>query len=168
MLIKKEKVIILISIIVIIIDLITLPKKNYSYNARGESEIAKGIIFLEKDEMIEKTVDKNSFPIEYNFVIKNFDENDNINEIDFDYKIRIENSVNNFPIQYKLIDLDNNVELQLISGETSILTLKKSEKEIRHFKLYVEWNDLDAELADNIEIKLKIKAIQSKEDAVYE
>lgn len=166
--IKNGKVIILISLIIIIVNLITLPKKKYSYDSRVESQIAKGIIVLEKDETLEETVNKNSFPLEYNFVIKNFDENNNINEVDFDYKIRIENSADNFPIKYKLIDSDEAKELQLNSNETSILTLKKLEKEIRHFKLYVEWNDLDLELADNIEIKLKVEAVQHKEGIIDE
>ena len=168
MLIKKEKVIVLISLIIIIVNLITLPKIKYSYNSRVESKIAKGIIVLEKDETLEETVNKNSFPLEYNFVIKNFDENNNINEVEFDYKIRIENSVDNFPVKYKLIDCDKDMELRLNFGETSILTLKKLEKEIRHFKLYVEWNDLDLELADNIEIKLKLEAVQHKEEIIDE
>lgn len=161
---NKEKVIILISVIIIILNIITLPKRNFSYNSEVKTSIAKGIVVLEQDEQIEKNVDRNSFPIEYNFVIKNFDDNDNVNEVDFDYKIKIEQSVLNFPIKYKLIDCDNNSEIQLNNGETPILTLGKFKKETRKFKLYVEWNDVCSQYEEKIEIKLRVEAVQCKEE----
>lgn len=164
---NKEKIFFLISLVIIILNLIVLPKKKFSYNLHINTEIAKGIIILEKDEFLEKEVDKNSFPIEYNFSIKNFD-NNNVNDVDFDYKIKIESSTAIFPIKYKLIDVDNNCEIPLNFGETQTLTLKKLKKEVRNFKLYVEWNDLDSELSDEVEIKLKIQAVQSREEGEYE
>lgn len=166
--INKEKVVIIISLIIIMLNLITLPKKKYSYDSYGNSQIAKGIITLEQDEIIEKMVDETLFPLEYNFTVNNFDDKDNINEVDFDYKIRIESSVQNFPVKYKLIDVDNGKEMHLNNDETPILTLEKMKKESRHFKLYVQWNDVDLELADELEIKLKIDAVQSKEENVNE
>lgn len=160
---NKEKIIILISIIIIILNLILLPKRKFSYNSQVETQIAKGIVILEQDEVIEKTVDRTSFPLEYNFSIKNFDDKGNINEVDFNYKIKIEASVLNFPIKYKLIDIDNNIGIELNYGETAILSLKKFDKEIRKFKLYIEWNDVEEVYSDDIEIKLKIEAAQNKE-----
>ena len=105
-------------------------------------------------------MNRNSFPIEYFFEIKNFDNKNNINEIDLNYKIEIQSAKKNFPIKYKLIDVDNNVELQLINNKTELLNLEKNQKEIRHFKIFVEWNDFDIELADETDINIKIEAVQ--------
>ena len=160
----KERIIILVALVIIILNLITLPKQNFFYNSEVETHIAKAIVVLEKDELIEKKVDRMSFPIKYNFVIKNFDEKGNVNEVNLDYKIKIEASVSNFPVRYKIIDIENNKEIELNFGETPILSLRKCDKEIRKFELYVEWNDLEEAYADNFEIKLKIEAVQSKEE----
>lgn len=160
---NKDKIILLISLAVIVLNLFLLQKRKNSYNFDIETEIAKGIIYLDNDEIIEKKVNRESFPLEYNFSIRNFDDNNNINEVDFDYKIKIETSVNNFPIKYRLIDCEKNIELFLISGESPVLNLEKFEKKIRKFKLYVEWSDVEEEYSDDLEIKLKIQAVQKEE-----
>lgn len=158
----REKQVFVVSIIFIILNIIMFPKKNFSFNTEVETQIAKAIIVLDKSEMIEKKVNRNSFPIEYFFEIKNFDNKNNINEIDLNYKIEIQSAKKNFPIKYKLIDVDNNVELQLINNKTELLNLEKNQKEIRHFKIFVEWNDfdIDIELADETDINIKIEAVQ--------
>ena len=136
------------------------PKKKYSFNSYVETQIAKAIIVLNKNEIIEKEVNKESFPIEYYFEIKNFDEKNNINEVDLKYKIIVESSKKNFPIKYRLVDLDNNTDIQLINNETQLMYLEKNQKDVRHFKLFVEWNDIDLELANETSINIKVEAVQ--------
>ena len=159
---NKHKLILLVSLAVIFFNLFFLPIRKKTYNFNVETEIAKGIIYLDNDDIIEKNVNRESFPLEYNFSIRNFDEDNNINEVDFDYKIKIEESVNNFPIKYRLIDCEKNKEIFLTSGESPVLNLEKFEKKIRKFKLYVEWNDVEGEYSDDLEIKLKIQAVQKE------
>lgn len=158
--ITRKKIIIIISFIVLLFNIILFPKKRISFNSQVDTQIAKAIIVLEKDETIDKEANKDDFPIEYFFEIKNFDNNNNINEIDLKYKIKIESSKKNFPIKYKLVDLDNNIDIQLIDNESELMLLEKNQKEIRHFKLFVDWNDIDYELAEDTEINIKVEAIQ--------
>ena len=157
---NREIIIILVLFITILLNLILLPNKKYSFNSYVETQIAKAIIVFNKNEIIEKEVNKQSFPIEYYFEIKNFDEKNNINEVDLEYKIIIESSKKNFPIKYRLVDLDNNTDIQLINNETQLMYLEKNQKDVRHFKLFVEWNDIDLELANETSINIKVEAVQ--------
>ncbi len=125
------------------------------------SEILKPIIVLEKEETLKQQIDEKSFPLEYEFCIQNYNEKE-VNEVDFDYDIEIENSVDNFPVNYQLIDCETNQQIQLVDGKSELLQIKKSEKETRRFKLVFEWRELE-EKADDLQIKLKINVIQRKE-----
>ena len=164
---KKDLIIIVISIIVIGINTISLSKYDYVANGNAQTEIAKAILVLEKDEMVTQQIDENSFPLEYNFVIHNY-EGEKINEVDFEYNIEIEALADNFPVSYMLFDCDNNTEIKLTEGKTENMSLQKFEEQTRKFKLYMQWRELDGELAEDIEIKLKINGIQSKEDKINE
>lgn len=164
---KKELIIIVISMIVIGINTISLSKYDYVANGNAQTEIAKAILVLEKDEITTQQIDENSFPLEYNFVIHNY-EGEKINEVDFEYSIEIDASTDDFPISYFLFDCDNNTEIELLEGKTNPISLKKSEKESRKFKLYMQWRELDGDLAENIELRLKINGIQSKEEKINE
>lgn len=160
---KKDFVIIIISIVVLFINNVAISKYDYSAAGKAQVGIAKAIIRLEKDEIIQKQIDQNSFPIEYNFTIHNFDK-DKINEIDLSYVIQIDVSTEDFPVSYFLFDCENNTEMQLVEGKTNPINLKKLEQQSRHFKLYLQWREIDQPLAENIEIKLKLNAIQNKEE----
>ena len=46
--------------------------------------------------------------------------------------------------------------------------MKKLTKESREFKLYLQWREIDGELADDLDIKLKVDAVQSRKGASYE
>lgn len=164
---KKDLMLIVISLVIICINNVALSKYDYVANRTVQSEIAKAVFVLEKDEILEKQIDQSSFPIEYNFTINNF-EDDKINEIDFEYIIEVDVSTDNFPVSYFLFDCDNNTEIQLIDGKTNPISLQKFEKESRKFKLYLQWRELDSDLAGSLGIKLKINAVQSKGGEINE
>lgn len=125
------------------------------------SEILKPIIVLEKGEVIKQQINEKSFPMEYEFCIHNYREN-KVNEVDFDYQIEIENSVDDFPINYELIDCATNQKIELVDGKSKILQIKKLVKESRKFKLVFKWRELE-EMAEELQIKLRIELVQRRE-----
>lgn len=159
---KSDLLIIIITILIIGMNNVSLSKYDYRANGSAQVEIAKAILVLEKDETIKKQIDQNSFPLEYDFTLNNYKE-DKINEVDLEYNIEIEASEANFPVSYILFDCDNNTPIQLTEGKSETMYLQKFEKQSRKFKLYLQWKELDADLEEEIEINLKINAIQSKE-----
>lgn len=159
---KNELVMIFVIIAVISINQIVFSKYTNDYGLNGTGLIAKPIIVLKKDNLINKKIDQNSFPIEYYFYIDNFDDNGNINEVDFDYTISIENSKNNFPVKYILYDCNNEKEIILKDGTSKNLKLQKNQKESRKFKVVFQWRELNNNLDNKVEIKLKINAVESK------
>lgn len=135
-------------------------KKCLKYEV--EAKIAKPIIILEKDKTLKTKINQLSFPMEYYFWIHNYEEEE-INEIEFEYSIELENSVTNFPISYVLIDCDTNKEVDLKNGKSENLKIKKDVKESRKFKLVFRWQELNVQLAEELQIKLKINVLQNKE-----
>lgn len=162
---NKNNVWIVISLVVICMNTISLSKQKANANFEMSSQIARPIIELEKDEIIKRQIEENAFPMEYYFCINNYRE-DEVNEIAFDYRIEIENSVDNFPIGYTLVDCGNNEEITLINGKSDLMQIKKSEKESRKFKLILNWRELNSDLAEKLQIKLRISLEQSKEDEI--
>lgn len=159
---KKNRRLIALSLMIICMNTISLSRYKENPNFEINTKITKPIVVLEKDEKIKRSIQENLFPLEYNFFINNYKE-DKINEVDFDYTIEIEDSVNNFPINYTLFDCNNNEEIQLTDGKSRPMKIKKSVKESRKFKLIVNWRELNEELADELQIKLKVNVQQSKE-----
>lgn len=158
---KSRKLLLIFCGIAIIINCISMLQNVQGTEVGVHSEILKPIIVLEKDEMLKQQIHENSFPLEYEFCLNNYQENE-VNEIDFDYQIEIENSVDNFPVNYQLIDCETGQQIQLIDGKSELLHIRKSIKESRKFKLVFEWRELE-EKADDLQIKLKINVIQRKE-----
>ena len=159
-----DLVIVGISIIMICINNISLSKYDDEIKCNVNSEIAKGIIEVEKDEMIEQSINQTTFPIEYHFWVNNY-RGEIINEVDFEYVISIENSVENFPVSCSLVDCANNKEISLMKGKSETIKINKFKKESREFKLYLQWREIDGELAEDVEIKIKVDAVQSKKGA---
>ena len=110
--------------------------------------------------MLKTQIDQNTFPLEYHFWIQNYREAE-INEVDFEYSIELENSTKNFPVSYDLFDCKTNQEIEFINGKSGPLKLKKGEKENREFKLVMQWQELNVELAEELQIKLKINMMQN-------
>ena len=99
--------------------------------------------------------------MEYDFIINNYVENE-INEVNLDYVIEINASESNFPVEYELYDMKTNKVLPLTDGKSEKLKLKSNEKEERHFKIIIKWKELTEELAESVDLKLKVEAEQEK------
>ena len=150
-----------ICLLVIGINQVTLSQSNEP-QMKIHSKILEPIVVLEKEETIQTQMDENSFPMEYHFSICNYREEE-INEVEFEYTIEIKNSAENFPVSCQLWDCDKDSEIPLLNGKSEKLTIKKSVKEIRNFKLLLEWRELSGDMAEHLQIRLKINVIQSEE-----
>ena len=164
---RYDYLIITLSVIVICINIISLTKKNYAVSGNINTEIGKAIIELEKDEPIKQEISETLLPIEYNFTVRNYKE-DNVNEINYEYIIQIEVSDNKFPVKCKLWDCDNNKFIDLTEGKSEKLQLRKNQKEDRKFKILFEWKELNEEFAENVQIKLKVDSVQKIEGGINE
>ena len=125
-------------------------------------QVAKPIINVVTDKMLQEQIKEDSFPMEYCFEIHNYD-GDEVNQADFEYRIYLEDSVSNFPVKYCLIEIQNNQEVPLENGYSTTLILPKNEKVNRKFKIVLNWKELDGQLAEEMKIRLKILAIQGKD-----
>lgn len=153
----------IVLVIILILQIInfTNSKYNTKFFQNGIAKIAEPIIVLESFEEENKLINKLDFPREYQFKIKNY-ENNKINEIDFLYNIEIIESNNNFPIKYKIFDVSNNKEIIVENGITETLKISKEIKEEKIYKIILEWEEKEFEMSENLNLKLKLNLKQYK------
>lgn len=162
---RNDCIIVFIALIVIGINTISFSKYDYIAEANVTTEIAKVVLILEKDNEIKQQIDKNSFPIEYNFVIHNY-KGELVNEVNFNYQIEVQPSSRDFPVSYVLYDCDNNCEIKLSEGKSEVMKLAKNNKETRKFKVCLQWRDVGNLSEEEVKINLKVKGVQIKEENV--
>lgn len=159
---KTKLIILTILLILFYTPNISISKYSSQIVQEGIASIAEPIIIIEEIvEPISMLIDKNSFPLEYSFIIKNYD-GDKINEVDFYYNIEIQNSTENFPITYKLIENNTGEEIPLENNKTANLQICKSIEEEKNLKLILEWDRKEGELSDEINFIIKVNVIQQK------
>lgn len=147
---------------VVLLQITSLSNSKYSTNIeqKGKAVIAEPIIILESFENDDKFVNKLDFPLEYQFKIKNYNDN-KINEVDFLYNIEVIESNSNFPIKYKIIDTTNNKEIALNNNITENLKIQKQVKDEKTFKIILEWEEKE-NMPEEIDLKLKLNLKQYK------
>ena len=160
---KIEKFIIFFIIIVISIRNISFSKNDYRVVCSYNTQIAKPIFDVKIDDIIEQEIIKENFPIEYFFYINNYIE-DEVNEIDFNYTIEVKFSNQNFPVSCTLVDCISNEQIDLVNGESKVFSLDKFHKMSKKFKLHLEWKEMDTELSEDLDINLKINAVQKEKE----
>lgn len=160
---KIRKVLVAISMVVVFINAITIFNKGEIGQYQVEAKTAKPIIVIETDHYLKEQINENSFPIEYYFCINNYQEEE-INEVEFEYNIELENSTEDFPVSYQLVELRNNQEIRLIDGKSENLKIGKNVKESQKFKVIFQWQELNRDLADEFQLKLKVNIVQKQEE----
>ncbi len=159
---KKErirKLMFVICVGVILVNLFLILPQDEKIQFAVSANTAKPIVVLEKEDVLKKQIQQNSFPLEYYFHINNY-QGEQINEVDCEYSIELENAVTNFPVTYCLVDCDTNQEVDMVDGKSKNLPMAKDVKLSKKYKLVFEWQELDTELADEMQIKLKINVVQ--------
>lgn len=136
---------------------------------QGKTQLKVPIIILEKRETVLGEISKSKNVYETYFDIKNFTENmQAINEINFEYNIKLIPSTANFPAEYTLINLDTNKEILLNENLETDKIFIGTEKVVHKYKVVVKWYDINTseKVDENFEIKLKINAEQIEKESL--
>ena len=125
-----KKKIFIIFFVVLIINNKNIAKYIEKINIISETKIAKPIIEIENYEKIVITKIDLEKEIEYKFKVKNYNE-DQVSNVRFLYYIEIESDISKELVEYKLIYLEENKEIELINNRTQNIKMlnEKYEKE---------------------------------------
>jgi len=160
----RIKQILLITLLVLLLlpSSIVMSKYVSKIEQNGRTEIARPIIvFEEQTDLNSEIIDKDSFPLEYSFKIKNYID-DAINEVDFHYNIEIQGLEGNFPIKYILIDENIDEEMLLKESKTDNFQISKDIEEEKKYKLIIKWDKKDGTLDNELNLRIKVNVIQQK------
>lgn len=158
--IRPNYIISLLIIIMVLLINYSVSKYRYLVIEKGKAEIAEPIIVFEKDENLDVEYNKKTGEIEYAFKIKNYND-EKINEVDFSYNLEIIENNSDFPIEYKLIDVSTNEEIELVDNKSKEFKIGTINKEEDNYKIKVNWKDKSLEkYSDSLTIDLKANVVQ--------
>lgn len=164
---KKVKFVLyffMLSIVIICSTAFASYKETISGKAVATMKIP--IFTIEESVITEKKLSsKNDNYAEYIFNVLNYIDSENfINEIEFNYTIKIIPSTFNFPVKYRLIDLELGKEITLDSELESEQLILGVEKENHHYKLIAEWDleNNNQNLDENLNIEIQVKGVQKR------
>ncbi len=158
---NKEIVFILIIIVILIVFFsgVAMGKAIHNSSIASNTEIAKPILEVEKDSEIIITEANNQG--EYNFKVKNYNNLDEISQVDLKYYIEILNDNLDKSIKYSLYR--ENEEIELTENKTEEITLKKDLKQEQIYTLKVQYDSNQNNIGDIIkEIQIKVHSEQLK------
>lgn len=161
--IAKKYIFLFLLFIILIIFLFSknsLGKQMSNTKINTNSEIAKPILIVENNPAIDIT-NKNNKGY-YDFKIKNYNELEEINEVELRYNIEILNEENK-AINFKLYKGEE--ELLLEKNKTKDMIIKKNEKQEENYKLEIIYdknlvNSLE-DIIQNIQIKVHSEQLKS-------
>ena len=161
--INKKYILLFLLFIILIIFLFSknsLGKQMSNTKINTNSEIAKPILIVENNPAIDITNRNNKGY--YDFKIKNYNELDEINEIELRYNIEILNEENK-AITFRLYKGEE--ELLLEKNKTKDMIIKKNEKQEENYKLEITYDkNLVSSLEDiiqNVQIKVHSEQLKS-------
>ena len=152
---KKEiSIIFIIAIILIFFFSGFSMGKGYSKNdINGVAEIAKPIIQVEKGNENDEGI--------YEFKVKNYNEQEQITEVDMEYYIEILNDLENLGIEIKL--LKNDEEIEIKENKTDKFVLTKEGMQQDNYKLEIKYNN-NTDMEDIVEqLQIKVHSEQKQE-----
>lgn len=161
--INNKYILLFLLFIILIIFLFSknsLGKQMSNTKINTNSEIVKPILIVENNPAIDIT-NKNNKGY-YDFKIKNYNELDEINEIELRYNIEILNEENK-AINFKLYKGEE--ELLLEKNKTKDMIIKKNEKQEENYKLEIIYdknlvNSLE-DIIQNVQIKVHSEQLKS-------
>ena len=159
---KKQELFIIGIILIIGITFfsgVSIGKAVYNTNIKNNTKIAKPILEVEKDS--EVIITEENKKGEYTFTIKNYNQAEEISQVDLTYYIEIlENDLDN-AIQYQLYK-DNEI-VDLKENRTETMTFRKDLKEEQQYTLKVTYDDSKMTIEDIIQdIQIKVHSEQLK------
>ena len=162
---QKSKKILLIIIITLVILLIilsgaSLGKAIYNVGIKSQTEVAKPILLVEKDSEIIITESNNKE--EYRFKVKNYNENNEVSQVDLKYYIEILNDNIDESIHYKLYK--GETEIKLTDNKTDEMTFPRNLQTEEVYTLKIEYNSDENSIGDiiqNIQIKVHSEQMEA-------
>lgn len=153
---NKKKEITLISIVIIVCILFfsgySLGKGISNTNIDGNVEIAKPIVVVENDSALDITAQNNVGT--YHFKVKNYNENEEITQVDMKYNIEILSELEDV-IQIKLYK--DEIEISIENNVTKEFILEKQEKQEHNYKLEITYDKNKESTIEEIMQDLQIK-----------
>lgn len=163
---KKRNFIILLFLLIFILGSIgifntfSMYKFTSSINVNGS--IAKPIFVIEKDDTITKeNVSESNLVNDYSFKVKNYNSNNEINEVELKYNFIIEDNNSEVDVTYKLYEvidgMDNELNLNNNISDTFILGINNIQEKSYKLKLIansgidLKNNDLSTNIKINFE-----------------
>lgn len=149
---KKEiiKIIVVAFVLTIILSTISLGKYFNKTKINVNSGVAIPIIKLEGEQKL--IINNNQENKEYNLAVKNYDENEQITQVELEYYIEIISKKND-DINFKIYKEEK--ELNIINNKTEKFLLTKENKQQDNYKIEILLNKkISEDILQNIEIKV--------------
>lgn len=156
-------------ILLIFFTNITLANYKSIIYGKANTNLKKPVFIVEYSDTVQGQISSktNNYFESYinvlNYINKDdLDEIKKLNEIDFEYTIKIIPSTNNFPVKYKLIDINNGQEIALDSNlESEKITIGNMEEK-NIYKLILEWDieNNNQNLDGNLDVEILVKGVQ--------
>ena len=159
---RKQEILIICMILIIGITFfsgVSVGKVVYNSNIKNKTQIAKPVLEVEKDSEI--IITENNKKGEYTFIVKNYNQLEEISQVDLTYYIEILEDDLNESIKYQLYK--DNERLELKENKTETMTFHKDLKEEQHYTLKVTYDDSKNTIEDIMQdIQIKVHSEQLK------
>ena len=158
---KKEiiKIIVVAFVLTIILSTISLGKYFNKTKINVNSGVAIPIIKLEGEQKL--IINNNQENKVYNLAVKNYDENEQITQVELEYYIEIISKKND-DINFKIYKEEK--ELNIINNKTEKFLLTKENKQQDNYKIEILLNKkISEDILQNIEIKVYSEQKNKKE-----
>lgn len=149
---KKEiiKIIVVAFVLTIILSTISLGKYFNKTKINVNSGVAIPIIKLEGEQKL--TINNNQGNKVYNLAVKNYDENEQITQVELEYYIEIISKKND-NINFKIYKEEK--ELNINNNKTEKFLLTKENKQQDNYKIEILLNKkISEDILQNVEIKV--------------
>ena len=158
---KKEiiKIIVVAFVLTIILSTISLGKYFNKTKINVNSGVAIPIIKLEGEQKL--IINNNQENKVYNLAVKNYDENEQITQVELEYYIEII-SKKNIDINFKIYKEEK--ELNINNNKTEKFLLTKENKQRDNYKIEILLNKkISEDILQNVEIKVYSEQKNKKE-----
>ena len=159
---KKTEILMMILIIITVFTFfagVSLGKAVYNTNIKNNTEIAKPILEVEKDSEILITEDNKNG--EYHFIVKNYNQEKEVSQVDLVYYIEILEENLDESIQYQLYQGDEKLELK--ENRTEKMIFHGDTEEEQNYTLKVTYDASKNTIEDIMQdIQIKVHSEQLK------
>lgn len=153
---RGSKVVITIFIITIICVLLfcgySMGKSIEEFIIKSKAEIAEPILVVENNPSIDITALNNTGI--YTFKVKNYNEKNQITQIDLKYYIEILHNENDL-VNIELYENENKIDLD--NNKTEYISISKDKKEEREYKIKITYNKEESNTINDIMEKIQVR-----------